>query len=101
MKLSKKRLMELAGVNNQASGFQVDDLVYNTRTKTVGIVRVGEERGEVKTDADGNVNASELEIFNPYKNPSHQNAKVAPSTEREVSERGLFNPFKQTSESRL
>lgn len=30
MKISKQRLMELAGIDNQASGFQVDDLVYNT-----------------------------------------------------------------------
>ena len=95
---TKQRLMELAGVDNQASGFQVDDLVYNTRTKTVGIVRMGEERGEVKTDADGNVDVDELEMFNPINNPSHQNAKVAPSTEKEVSKRGLFNPFKQMSE---
>jgi len=38
-----------------------------------------------------------LEIFNPYKNPSHQKAKVAPSTEKEVNKRGLFNPFKNES----
>jgi hypothetical protein len=36
----------------------VDKVVYNTRTKTVGIVRMADERGETKTDADGNVNTS-------------------------------------------
>jgi phosphoribosylformylglycinamidine (FGAM) synthase-like amidotransferase family enzyme len=35
--------------------FEVDEVVYNKRTKNVGIVRIAEERGEVKTDADGNV----------------------------------------------
>ena len=34
--------------------FKVDDLVYNKKTKTVGIVRMGDDKyGEVKTDADG------------------------------------------------
>jgi hypothetical protein len=84
-------------VNENKSKFNVDDLVYNKRTKTVGIVRIGEERGEVKTDADGNVNADELEKFNPIKHKHHQKAKVAPSTEREINSRGLFNPFKSES----
>jgi hypothetical protein len=75
--------------------FKVDDLVYNKRTKTVGIVRMGDDKyGEVKTDADGNVDVDELEIYNPIKNKQHQNAKAAPSTVKEVDKRGLFNPFK-------
>ena len=78
--------------------FKVDDLVYNKRTKTVGIVRMGDDKyGEVKTDADGNVNVDELEKYNPIKNKHQNNAKVAPSTEKEVSKRGLFNPFKNES----
>jgi len=78
--------------------FQKDDLVYNKRTKTVGIVRLGDDKsGEVKTDADGNVDVDELEKYNPIKNKHQQNAKVAPSTEKEVSKRGLFNPFKNES----
>jgi hypothetical protein len=78
--------------------FKKDDLVYNTRTKTVGIVRMGDDKsGEVKTDADGNVNVDELEKYNPIKSKHQQNAKVAPSTEKEVNSRGLFNPFKSES----
>ena len=78
--------------------FKKDDLVYNKRTKTVGIVRMGDDKsGEVKTDADGNVNVDELEKYNPIKNKHQQNAKVAPSTEKEVNNRGLFNPFKSES----
>ena len=71
----------------------VDKVVYNTRTKTVGIVRLPLERGEVKTDADGNVNADELEPYNPMKYPHQKDAKVAPSTQKEVDSRGLWNPF--------
>ena len=78
--------------------FKKDELVYNTRTKTVGIVRLGDDKyGEVKTDADGNVNVDELEKYNPIKHKHQQNAKVAPSTEKEVNSRGLFNPFKAES----
>jgi len=74
--------------------FEVDDLVYNKKTKTIGIVRLGDDKfGEVKTDADGNVGVDDLEIFDPKKS-SHSKAKVAPSTEKEINSRGLFNPFK-------
>lgn len=73
----------------------VDKVVYNTRTKTVGIVRIADERGETKTDADGNVNSSELEPYNPTKYPHQKDAKVAPSTQKEVDSRGLWNPFAQ------
>lgn len=78
--------------------FKVDDLVYNKRTKTVGIVRIGDDKyGEVKTDADGNVSVDELEKYNPIKFKHQSKAKVAPSTEKEVTSRGLFNPFKNES----
>ncbi len=73
----------------------VDKVVYNTRTNTVGIVRMADERGETKTDADGNVNTSELEPYNPMKYPHQKDAKVAPSTKKEVEARGLWNPFAQ------
>ena len=82
--------------------FKVDDLVYNKRTKTVGIVRMGDDKyGEVKTDADGNVDVDELEKYNPIKFKHQTKAKVAPSTEKEVSKRGLFNPFKNESVNEL
>jgi hypothetical protein len=73
----------------------VDSVVYNTRTKSVGIVRMADERGETKTDADGNVNTSELEPYNPTKYPHQKDAKVAPSTEKEIGSRGLWKPFAQ------
>jgi hypothetical protein len=76
------------------SDMGVDSVVYNKRTKTVGIVRMGDERGETKTDADGNVNTSELEPYNPMKYSYQKNAKVAPSTQKEVDKRGLWNPFR-------
>ena len=78
--------------------FKVDDLVYNKRTKTVGIVRIADGKdGEAKTDADGNVNVDELEKYNPIKFKHQSKAKAAPSTQKEVSKRGLFNPFKNES----
>jgi hypothetical protein len=55
---------------------------------------MGDERGETKTDADGNVNTSELEPYNPMKYSHQKNAKVAPSTQKEVDKRGLWNPFR-------
>jgi len=78
--------------------FKVDDLVYNKKTKTVGIVRIGDDKyGEVKTDADGNVDVDELEKYNPIKFKHQAKAKAAPSTEKEINKRGLFNPFKNES----
>lgn len=82
--------------------FKVDDLVYNKKTKTIGIVRLGDDKyGEVKTDADGNVNVDDLEKYNPIKNKHHreENVDVAPSTEKEINSRGLFKPFKNESKN--
>jgi hypothetical protein len=79
----------------QTKKFLVDDVVYNKRTKTIGIVRLEDERGETKTDADGNVNTTELQHYNPMKYPKQKDAKVAPSTAKEIEERGLFQPFKK------
>lgn len=88
------------GTESKSSSLMgVDTIVYNKRTKTIGIVRMADERGETKTDADGNVNTSELEIYNPIKYPHQNDAKVAPSTQKEVDSRGLYNPFKPTEES--
>jgi hypothetical protein len=81
-----------------ASDLAVDKVVYNTRTKNVGIVRLPVERGEVKTDADGNVNVDELEPYNPMKYPHQKDANVAPSTQKEVDSRGLWNPFAPKSD---
>lgn len=79
----------------ETAKFEVDDVVFHKGHKTIGIVRMGEERGEVKTDADGNVNVSELEYYNPLKHEAHKNAKVAPSTLKEIEERMLWKPFSE------
>lgn len=76
----------------------VDSVVYNKRTKTVGIVRMADERGETKTDADGNVNTDELEPYNPMKYPHQKDAQVAPSTSKEIDNRGLWKPFSQSNQ---
>ena len=89
---NKSSKTEPKSTSNPAS-LGVDKVVYNTRTKTVGIVRMADERGETKTDADGNVNTSELEPYNPTKYPHQKDAKVAPSTQKEVDARGLWKPF--------
>jgi hypothetical protein len=78
--------------------YEVDDVVYNKVHNTVGIVRMAEERGEVKTDADGNVDVDDLEYYNPIKHKAHGLADIAPSTKKEIEERGLWKPFsKHTS----
>jgi len=94
-----RKMQDVIGENTINEGkFSVDDLVYNKRTKTVGIVRIGDDKyGEVKTDADGNVSVDELEKYNPIKFKHQSKAKVAPSTEKEINSRGLFNPFKSES----
>ena len=94
----QKRMIKMFGESINEGKFKVDDLVYNKRTKTIGIVRMGDDKhGEVKTDADGNVSVDELEKYNPIKFKHQTKAKVAPSTEKEVNSRGLFNPFKMES----
>ena len=77
----------------ETAKFQVDDVVYHKGHNTIGIVRLEEERGELKTDADGNVNVDELQYYNPLKHEAHKNAKIAPSTLKEIEKRGLWNPF--------
>ena len=77
----------------ETAKFEVDDVVYHKGHNTIGIVRMEESRGEVKTDADGNVNVDELQYYNPLKHEAHKNANIAPSTFKEIEERGLWNPF--------
>ena len=77
----------------ETAKFQVDDVVYHKGHNTIGIVRIGESRGEVKTDADGNVDVDELQYYNPLKHEEHKNAKIAPSTKKEIEERMLWKPF--------
>lgn len=98
-KYAKDIIAKYSQSSSPKSNLGVDKVVYNTRTKTVGIVRMADERGETKTDADGNVNTSELEPYNPMKYPHQKDAKVAPSTQKEVDARGLWNPFAQNEQS--
>jgi hypothetical protein len=58
---------------------------------------MADERGETKTDADGNVNTDELETYNPMKYPHQKDAQVAPSTTKEIDSRGLYKPFSQSA----
>ena len=79
--------------SGSSSNMGVDSVVYNKKTNTIGIVRMADERGETKTDADGNVNTDELEPFNPMQYPHQKKAQVAPSTKKEIDSRGLWKPF--------
>jgi hypothetical protein len=82
------------GVSEHESKFEVDDVVYNKKTKTIGIVRMQDDKhGEVKTDADGNVDVDDLEHYNPLKYAHQGKADVAPSTKKEIEERMLWKPF--------
>jgi hypothetical protein len=94
-KYAKDIIAKYSQSSSPKSDMGVDKVVYNKRTNTVGIVRMADERGETKTDADGNVNTSELEPYNPTKYPHQKDAQVAPSTQKEVDKRGLWNPFSQ------
>ena len=60
----------------------VGSVVANTKHKTIGIVRdYYEKYGDARTDADGMVNISDLEAYNPKK---HKNYSIAPSTKYEI-----------------
>jgi len=64
--------------------FKVGDVVANTKTKWVGIVRIADDgHGETKTDADGNTYTKYLELYNPEK---HINYHIAPSTKKEMEQ---------------
>jgi hypothetical protein len=52
-----------------------------------------DKHGEVKTDADGNVDVDDLEHYNPLKYAHQGKADVAPSTKKEIEERMLWKPF--------
>jgi hypothetical protein len=94
-KIDQSKIYYMANGGETKKDFKVDDVVYHKGHNTVGIVRIEEQRGEVKTDADGNVDVDELEYYNPMKHESHKSAKIAPSTYKEVEERGLWKPFSE------
>ena len=61
---------------------KVGDVVANTETRTIGVVRdVFEDDGDIRTDADGVVYARNLEHYSKIK---HKDYQIAPSTKREI-----------------
>jgi len=72
------------------SKFKIGDVVANKRTKWIGIVRSEEDRGELRTDADGMVYIKNLEKYDPKK---HKNYHIAPSTKKEIGE-SIMNEIK-------
>jgi hypothetical protein len=82
--------------NDYKSKFNVDDVVYNKTEKTVGIVRIADDKyGEAKTDADGNVDIDNLEHYNPLMYPHQYDFTIAPSTKKEIEQRNLWKPFRE------
>jgi len=61
--------------------YKIGDVVIHKGHKTVGIVRDLFYDGELRTDADGVVFISELEMYDPEK---HKDYHMAPSTKKEL-----------------
>jgi hypothetical protein len=60
----------------------VGSIVANRNHKTIGIVRdFYKKDGDARTDADGMVSISDLELYNPQK---HKGYHIAPSTKSEI-----------------
>lgn len=74
-----------SAVRVSSSNTSEGDLVYNTESKTVGIVRaVYGKEGQIRTDSDGVVSEKKLQKYDRSK--SYQSkAKIAPSTKREAN----------------
>ncbi len=75
------------------NSFKVGDVVYNKEHNTIGIVRDIFDMNDLRTDADGVVYMSDLEIFDK-KNPKHLAADIAPSTKKELGKKfpdGIVN----------
>ena len=62
--------------------FKVGDVVANSKTRWIGIVRMEDERGETKTDADGNV---DTRFLSHYDSKKHGKYHIAPSTAKELA----------------
>lgn len=71
-----------SGANNV---FKRGDVVYNSEKNTIGIVRdvFNDGGGDLRTDADGVVSISELQLYDKT-NPIHRSADIAPSTKTEL-----------------
>jgi hypothetical protein len=80
--------------------FLINDIVFNKAHNTIGIVRgIYQHDGIIKTDADGNVNKSDLELYNPLKR-EYKNPHVSPSNDKEINTRGLYNPYSNDFQKR-
>jgi hypothetical protein len=75
------------GVNedvlSQDKEFKVGDIVANSESRWIGIVRSEPDRGELRTDADGMVDIRSLEIYDAN-NKTHASYHIAPSTKKEM-----------------
>jgi len=64
---------------NKDQYFDIDTVVYNVRTRSIGIVRANSMiEGITLTDADGWVNSNELEKY------EKQQGNISNSTQREI-----------------
>jgi len=82
--IQKKETSKLKnGGTIQDNEFKVGNVVANTKHKTIGIVRdvFSDGGGDVRTDADGVVNISDLERYDIFK---HKDYTIAPSTKKEI-----------------
>ena len=76
--------LEIIDVEEYAKGgkIEVGDVMANTKTKTIGIIRdVDLLGGDVRTDADGVVDTDNLEHYSKSK---HKQYEIAPSTKKEI-----------------
>lgn len=73
--------------------FKVNDIVAHTKFKTIGIVRLEDERGETKTNADGNVNSNLLEHYDPEKHTKKNGYTITPSTKKDPAFQKIYLPF--------
>lgn len=74
---------------------QKDQVVYNKRYNTIGVILDVYTNGDIRTDADGIVYASDLKILKTEDEISVLskiiNASIAPSTEEYIKTNNLFN----------
>lgn len=76
------------------SGLKINDIVYNKRYNTIGIVLDDFNDGEIRTDADGVVYVSDLKLiktkeeFNKF--VKIINPKIAPSTLKLINDNVNF-----------
>lgn len=76
-------MIKYYAIGGEVYNYKVGDVVYNKEHNTIGIVRDIFDRNDLRTDADGVVYMSDLEIYDKN-NPKHKAADIAPSTKKEL-----------------